>query len=141
MITDEMQLRPSYSEVDKMGYIYHANYVEYCHRARTELMRKMGVHDRALEDENIMLPVISFDIKYKKSGGYDELLTIKTRIVDVPRVRFNFEFEIFNEAGNLLSIAKSTLAFVKMDSRRPIPVPKFFLEILNKKIKQQALCN
>lgn len=66
MIKDEIQIRPRYGEVDQMGYVYHANYVSYCHQARTELLRKLGVHDRVLEEKNVMLPVISFEIKYKK---------------------------------------------------------------------------
>ncbi|GAL66792.1 acyl-CoA thioesterase [Jejuia pallidilutea] len=39
MITDVFKLRPRYGEVDQMGYVYHANYVSYCHQARNELLR------------------------------------------------------------------------------------------------------
>lgn len=125
MITDETQIRPRYDEVDQMGYVYHANYVSYCHQARTELLRKRGIHDNYLEKNNIMLPVISFEIKYKKAAHYDELLTIKTRIREMPKVRFNFEFEVWNEENILLSTAKSTVVFVHKDSRFPIGIPDF----------------
>ncbi len=125
-----MQLRPRYGEVDQMGYVYHANYVGYCHQARTELMRKIGIPDSLLEEKNIMLPVISFDIKYNKPAHYDELITIKTIIKEIPKVRFNFEFEIKNGDGELLTTAKSTVVFVNKDSRYPMAVPEFVEEAL-----------
>lgn len=125
MITDEIQLRPRYGEVDQMGYVYHANYVSYCHQARTELLRKIGIHDSLLEENNVMLPVILFEINYKKPAHYDELLTIRTTIKDMPEVRFNFEFEVRNEEGILLTTATSTVVFVDSKNRFPMGAPVF----------------
>lgn len=125
MITDEIQLRPRYGEVDQMGYVYHANYVSYCHQARTELLRKMKLQDSLLEENHVMLPVISFEINYKKPAHYDELLTIKTRVTEMPEIRFNFEFEIRNKEGLLISDAKSTVVFVDSHSRLPMNIPDF----------------
>ncbi|MFY0712796.1 acyl-CoA thioesterase [Seonamhaeicola sp. NFXS20] len=125
MITDTYKIRPRYGEVDQMGYVYHANYVAYCHQARTELMRKLGVNDCELEAKNIMLPVISFEIFYKKPAYYDELISIKTTIKELPKVRFNFEFEIKNEQNTILSKAKSTVVFVNSKTRLPINIPDF----------------
>lgn len=125
MITDEIQIRPRYGEVDQMGYVYHANYVSYCHQARTELLRKLGIHDNFLEKNNVMLPVLNFEINYKKPAHYDELLTIKTTIKEVPSVRFNFDFEIRNEQNTLLTEAKSTVVFVDSKLRFPMGIPEF----------------
>lgn len=131
MISHTMQLRPRYGEVDKMGYVYHANYVSYCHQARTELLREIGIHDQHLEENNVMLPVISFDIKYKKPAHYDELISIKTTIKEIPRVRFEFDFKIYNERNEVLSIAKSTVVFANATTRLPIQIPLFVKEKLN----------
>ena len=130
MIEDKLQIRPRYGEVDQMGYVYHANYVGYCHQARTELMRKIGIQDSFLEENKVMLPVISFEILYKKPAHYDELLTIKTLVNEIPEVRFNFEFEIRNEKGEIISTAKSTVVFVESISRLPMNIPDFVLEKL-----------
>ena len=140
MITDEIQLRPRYGEVDQMGYVYHANYVSYCHQARTELLRKIGIHDSLLEENDVMLPVISFEINYKKPAHYDELLTIKTKIKDMPEVRFNFEFEVWNEEGILLTTAKSTVVFVDSKNRFPMGVPDFVEKALEN-AKTMNVCN
>lgn len=141
MIKDEMQLRPRYCEVDKMGYVYHANYVSYCHQARTELLRKYGINDSALEEKNIMVPVISFEIEYKKPARYDELITIKTRIEDIPKTRIKFNFEILNEQNITICKAKSTLVFMESKSRFPICAPDFVKEALKKNSKKEFYAN
>jgi acyl-CoA thioester hydrolase len=129
MITDTFKLRPRFGEVDPMGYVYHANYVSYCHQARTELFRKLGINESEFEKKQLILPVISFDIKYKKPAHFDELITIKTTLKEFPKVRLNFEFEISNEQKTILSIAKSTVVFVNSQSRSPICVPDFVEKI------------
>ncbi len=130
MIVDEFQLRPRYNEVDRMGYVYHANHVTYCHQARTELLRKYGLHDEEMEKKGYMLPVISFNIKYKTAAKYDELLTITTTVKKMPKVRFVFDFEIKNEEGKVVSIGNSEVVFVDILNRKPLLVPKFVTEIL-----------
>jgi len=125
MIQDTMQLRPRYGEVDQMGYVYHANYVTYCHQARTELLRKLDLNDKYIEDMNIMMPVISFNIEYKKPAHYDELINITSTIKKMPKTRLYFEFLITNKEEHILSKANSTVVFVDKDSRNPKIVPDF----------------
>ncbi|PQJ68554.1 acyl-CoA thioesterase [Polaribacter butkevichii] len=141
MITDVFQLRPRYGEVDKMGYVYHANYVTYCHQARNELLRKLNLDEIKLEEHQIMLPVISFDIKYKKPAHFDELITIKTTIKEMPKVRFSFQFEIENEQNMLLCKAKSDVVFVDVQSRLPKNIPSFIENILRTKFADNMVLN
>lgn len=124
MIQSKIDLRPRYGEVDQMGYVYHANYVSYCHQARTELMRNLGIHDRALEENQIMLPVISINLRYLKAAKYDELLTIQTTLREMPKTRAVFEFEIRNEANEKICTAVSEVVFVNSISRKPMKVPE-----------------
>ena len=135
MITHKIQLRPRYGEVDQMGYVYHANYVTYFHQARTELLRTMRISDKVLEDNNIMLPVIETNIKYKNPAHYDELLTINTKIATIPSTRFVFEFEIINENNKIICTGNSTVVFVDAKSRKPMIVPKIVLNALSKHIE------
>jgi len=135
MITDIFELRPRYGEVDQMGYVYHANYVTYCHQARNELLRKLGMDEIKLEKNHIILPVISFEIIYKKPAHYDELITIKTTIKEVPKVRLSFEFEIKNEQNTLLCKAKSTVVFADSQSSLPKSTPDFIENVFKTKFK------
>ncbi|RED44024.1 acyl-CoA thioester hydrolase [Winogradskyella eximia] len=135
MITDLFQFRPAYGDVDQMGYVYHANYLKYCHQARNELLRKLDLDEAILEKNNIILPVISFNINYKKPAYFDEVITIKTTIKEMPKIRFNFEFEIRNEQNIFLSKAKSTIVFANSQSRLPKNIPGFIEQILKPKFK------
>ncbi|WP_299781587.1 thioesterase family protein [uncultured Formosa sp.] len=138
MITDVFELRPRYGEVDQMGYVYHANYVTYCHQARNELLRKLGIDEIVLENNQIILPVISFEINYKKPAHFDELISVKTIIKELPKVRFAFEFEVSNAQHIILCKAKSTVVFVDSNSRLPKAIPEFIERILENKFKDKV---
>lgn len=127
-----IQLRPRYGEVDQMGYVYHANYVTYCHQARTELLRQLGIEDHLLEENNIMLPVISMDLRYHKPAGYDELLTVKTSLKEEPRTRFSFQFEFRNEQNELICSANCSTAIVDRFTRKPMRAPALIKQAFNK---------
>ena len=129
-IKGTIELRPRYGEVDRMGYVYHANYVSYCHQARTELLRQLGICDEKLESMSIMLPVIEMNMKYLKPAKYDEVLTVETFINNMPTTRFQFEFEIRNNCGDLLFKANSTVVFVDSKTRKPMKAPKLVTNVL-----------
>ena len=130
MLEDTFTIRPRYNEVDQMGYVYHANHIIYCHQARTELLRKFGISDAELENKGIMMPVISFNIQYKNPAHYDELLTIHTKITELPKIKCLFAYEIKNEKGKLVCRASSEVAFVNMATRKPMITPKIILEAI-----------
>ena len=132
MISGEYKIRPRYDEVDQMGYVYHANYVTYCHQARTELLREFGINDKVLEQDGIMMPVIEMNLKYLKPSGYDEELTVVTRIKEMPITRFKFEFTFENNSGDIVCKANTTVVFVDSESRKPNKVPDFVLDGLRK---------
>ncbi|RKD89941.1 acyl-CoA thioesterase [Mangrovibacterium diazotrophicum] len=128
MIKGEITLRPRYGEVDQMGYVYHGNYVNYFHQARTELMRELGIEDSKLEAQQVMMPVISMNLQYHRPAGYDELLTIHTIIAEEPITRLNFQFEARNEQNQLVCSADSTVVFVDSKTRKPMRIPEFVKE-------------
>ena len=124
MYQDEMKLRVRYSETDKMGYAYYGNYAAYFEVARVELLRELGFTYKKMEEEGIMLPVIDFHIKYMKPAYYDDLLTIKTKLTKKPLSKIEFEYEMYNEAGDLLNTAETILVFVDIKSGRPCKAPE-----------------
>lgn len=141
MITDEYKIKVRYSEVDQMGYLYHANYVTLCHQARTELMRKFEIHDQALESKGIILPVIEMNLRYFKPAFYDEELLIITIIRQVPETKISFEFEIYNSKNEKICKALSILAIVNKLNRKPIRAPKFLKVIFEKEIEKFQYTN
>jgi len=70
-------------------------------------------------------------INFKKSAYYDDLIKVKTQLLKKPSALIEFEYEISNEAGEILSTANTTLAFIDTNKNRPTRPPKYFLEKLN----------
>lgn len=130
MFSSETQIRVRYAETDQMGYVYYGNYAMYYEVARVEAFRKLGFPYKNLEDMGIGMPVLSMDIKYKKAGKYDELLTVRVSIPTMPSVKIRFDYEVINEAGEIINIGTTTLAFMKMDSYKPVRMPQVMHELL-----------
>lgn len=127
---DEIQIRVRYGETDQMGVVHHGNYALYLEMARTEWLRALGISYKEMENQGIILPVISMSLKYKKSAFYDEVIKVKTILKNKPGVKIDFDFEITNEAGEMLVLANTVLAFVDMKTKRPIKCPNYILELL-----------
>lgn len=130
MKSDEIQIRVRYGETDQMGVVYHGNYPLYLEMGRIEWLRKLGVSYKSMEKKGIMLPVVSLSINYKKSACYDDVINVKTQLKKMPAARIEFEYEITNENGEILTTAETTLVFIDMKSNRPVRAPKYILEAL-----------
>ena len=129
-ITDEIQFRVRYGETDQMGVVYHGNYAQYFEIGRTEWLRKMGFSYKQMEEDGIMLPVISLSIKYKKSACYDDLIKVKTKLLKKPTAKIEFEYEILNENNEILTTGNSVLVFMDINKNRPTRCPDYILDQL-----------
>jgi len=130
MIQSDSQIKVRYDEVDKMGYVYHGNYAKYFHISRTELMRALGLSDSELEKYNVIMPVIELNVKYLKPVFYDDIITIRTTLKEMPVTRMKFHHEVFNPDMEKINEAESTLVFVNKQTRRPMKAPGILLEKL-----------
>ena len=126
------ELRVRYSETDQMQYVHHSNYAKYFEIARIEWLRKSGISYKEMEEQGIMLPVVNLLTEFKKPAKYDDVLTIKTAIKQIPTAKIIFTYEIYNQNDELLTTGESTLVFVDMKKNRPIKCPENILEIILK---------
>ena len=123
-------LRTRYAETDQMGVVYYGNYPQYLELGRVEWLRAIGLTYKEMEAEGIMMPVVSLQIQYKKPALYDELITIRTKLKDLPSTKIEFDYEILNEKGELLSTANTTLVFVDAKTFRPVRCPEKVLDLI-----------
>jgi len=128
MICSVINIRVRYSETDKMGYLHHANYLNYFEIGRTEMLRNMGLTYKEMEQDSILLPVLSVNINYNAPSYYDDVLTVKTYIKKKPGIKIFFEYEIYNENSLLICTGNSTLVFIDAVSRKPRTPPDYFME-------------
>lgn len=131
MHKNTISTRVRYAETDQMGFVYHGNYAQYIEMGRLEWLRDLGISYKEMEAKGIMLPVYSLSVRYIKSAFYDDVLSITTSIKKIPSVRIEFEYEIHNQKGELITTAETTLVFIDMKSGRPIKCPNYILEKLN----------
>lgn len=130
MNENEIFIRIRYGETDQMGVVHHGNYVLYLEMGRTEWLRTFGISYSQMEREGVMLPVISMALNYKKSAHYDAIIKVKTQLRKTPSVKIEFEYEITNEAGEILVQANTVLAFINMKTKRPMKCPDYILDKL-----------
>lgn len=119
-----------YGETDQMGVVYHGNYAQYLEIARIDWLDAIGVSYKKMEQEGIMLPVYELNLKFKKSAKFDDELKIETLLKEKPGVRIEFRYLIYNQDGELLTEAETTLIFIDMQRNRPIKCPQNILERL-----------
>jgi acyl-CoA thioester hydrolase len=125
MFQTEIQIRVRYSETDRMGFVYYGHYSTYYEVARVEAIRTLGFNYKELEDDyGILLPVRENWSRYISPAYYDDLLTVKVMIVDMPNVRFEFQYDIFRENGEKIHTGKTTLVFIEKKSGKPCQAPK-----------------
>ena len=127
---DEIEIRVRYGETDQMGVVYHGNYAQYFEIGRVEWLRKFGVSYKQMEEDGIMLPVISLSINYKKSARYDDLIKVKTQLVKLPSATIEFNYEILNESGDILTTGNTSLVFIDINRNRPTRCPQYLLDKL-----------
>ena len=132
MFSSEVKIRVRYGETDRMGYVYYGNYAEYFEVARVEALRELGLNYKDVEESGIMLPVYTFNIKYFKPAFYDDMLTIKTTIKEIPQARITFEYETYNEKKELLNKGETVLVFIDIKTNKPRSAPENFIKKLKK---------
>ncbi|OEK03310.1 thioesterase [Roseivirga sp. 4D4] len=130
MYSASTQIRVRYAETDQMSYVYYGNYAMYYEVGRVEALRQLGFQYKSLEEQGIMMPVHDLQCKYLSPAKYDELLTVKVIIRELPKVRMIFEYEVLNEEGTLVNEGKTTLVFINMETNRPCRAPEALTEVL-----------
>lgn len=130
MYISETTVRVRYAETDKMGYVYYGNYTQYYEIGRVEALRQLGSSYKDMEDNGIMLPVYTCNIKYIKPALYDDLLVIKTTIKELPSAKISFDYEIYNQKNELLNTANTVLVFINTTTHKPCAAPENFMEKL-----------
>lgn len=132
MFIFETKVRVRYAETDQMGYVYYGNYAAYYEVGRVEMLRSLGLSYKSLEASGIMMPVLELYSKFLKPARYDEEITIKIYLKEKPSVRIQFEYELFNETGELINMGETKLVFIDMERNKPCKPPLDFMNRLQK---------
>ena len=128
MITQSTSFRIRYGETDQMGVVYHGNYAQFFEIGRIDWLRAIDISYKNMEENNIMLPVVSLQCDFKKSAEFDDEITVKTTLKKIPTAKIEFDYEITNQKNELLTTGSTTLVFVSMITKKIMRCPDHILE-------------
>jgi acyl-CoA thioester hydrolase len=116
-------VRVRYAETDKMGVVYHSNYLIWFEVGRTDWLRETGCTYRDMEADGIQLPVIEVHCEYRQGARYDDDVEIRTRAKKLSPVRVQFDYEAIRRAdGAILATGHTVHAAIDRQGR-PIRMP------------------
>lgn len=125
MFASSTQVRVRYAETDQMNVVYHGNYAAYFEVARAEAIRTLGISYKELEAMGVVMPIVEMQVKFLRPAHYDDLLTIKTLLKELPTDhRIVFHHEVYNEAGKLLTLGNVVLYFIDKYSKCKCSMPE-----------------
>ena len=126
-------IRVYYEDTDAGGLVYHANYLKFAERSRTEMLRKMKIEQNILKEKyNIQFVVKKLFIEFFIPAKLDDLLKIKSEILNIYPAKINMQQNIYHKI-QLLAKIDLTLGSVNTEGK-PTRLPKFVLNKLNTNI-------
>ena len=118
------QVRVRYADTDQMNVVYHGNYATYFEVGRTESIRHLGFTYKDMEAMGVIMPVVEWHAKFVRPAHYDDMLTIKTILKELPHDhRVEFFQEVYNEREKLLTTGKAVLYFIDAKTKNKTNMP------------------
>ncbi len=129
LIHHSTEYRIRYSDTDKMGVVYHGNYLRFFEIARTEMLRSMGLPYAELERSGYMLPVLESYAAYLLPATYDDLLHLHASIEDEVAAKMTIQYSITRQDDTLVT-GWTRHVFVTSHNFKPVRPPKHFVDIV-----------
>ncbi|MBR0572808.1 MULTISPECIES: tol-pal system-associated acyl-CoA thioesterase [Pasteurellaceae] len=124
-------IRVYYEDTDAGGVVYHANYLHFFERARTEFLRQSGFSQQQLLTQSLAFVVKKMDIDYKSAARLDDLLNVETEVIELGKAKIVFSQSIWKE-DRCLNKAIVVIACVNLNQMKPVAIPEEIRQILKK---------
>lgn len=134
MSISEHLVRVYYEDTDAGGVVYHARYLHFFERARTELLRSLGFEQQNLFQEyQLAFVVKKMDIDFVKAAKLDDKLVVKTKIAKIKRASIIFEQFLYRDE-TLLVTCEVLVASVDLQVFKPVAMPKSINKLLSQQL-------
>jgi acyl-CoA thioester hydrolase len=132
LLTHKTSYRVRYSDTDKMGFAYHANYFRWFEIGRSELFRHLGLSYKEIEAQGFFLPLTEVQCQFKAPSEYDDLLIIETTLDTGVKAQLKFDYSIHSEDLKKL-LAKGFTKHACVDHKgRLVRPPDFIIDTIRK---------
>jgi len=126
-----------YSDTDSYGVVWHGSYLRWLEMGRVELCNSMGLNINELHDQNIALPVVSLNVKYKSSARLENVMIVETEISEFKGFTVTFKQSIKSkETGKTFIEAEFVVVAISNDGKLYRRMP----EVLTKKFNEVLAC-
>ena len=124
----ETRFRVRYAETDQMGVVYHSNYIVWFEVGRVEMLRQMGFSYREMEQQDdTHIVVVDVRCRYKLPARYDDLICVRTCLLNVRESFLRFGYEIFRDNDQALLAEGETVHLVVGADMKRTPLPEKYL--------------
>jgi acyl-CoA thioester hydrolase len=133
------RVRVRYAETDQMGVVYHSNFIIWFEVGRVELLRELGFTYKEMEADGLHLPVAEVKCRYKASAMYDDVVLIRTRMVNLRGFLIHFSYEAVRESDGTLLAEGETIHIVVGRDMQKTSLPAKYMATFKKAMgeKQQ----
>ena len=127
----ETEIRVRYAETDQMGIAHHANFLIWFETGRSELCRAKGFSYKEMEDTaGVLMLVAESYCRYKSPAYYEDLLTVRTKVLEMRSRSLRFFFEIHRASDDMLIAEGETLHIITDKSRKIRKMPEIYRNLL-----------
>lgn len=124
-----LNFKVQYADTDAYGVVWHGSYLRWMEEGRVELLEDYGLKiDKLQKEQDVIMPVIELDIKYKYSAKLMDKIVLKTKIIELTKTTVTFLQEIFIKETNKLSVSAIVKATALKGGRVMRSVDEFFKE-------------
>lgn len=130
----ESAVKVRYAETDKMGVVYHANYLVWFEIARTELLEQLGYPYEKIEEQGFISPVLKAEINYGSPLRYGDTAIVRVRLIELSGVKSTYYYEIYKSDQDMdteepCCSGKTTHCMVEEHSFKPVSLKRLIPEL------------
>jgi acyl-CoA thioester hydrolase len=118
--THRIEVRVYYEDTDFSGAVYHAAYLHFFERGRTEFLRAEGIHHFELAKDGVAFAVRSMEIDFPRAAHIDDLLTVDTTVVEVSGARLVLD-QAISRGGQTIVTARVVVVAVRDGKAARLP--------------------
>ena len=123
-------VRVYYEDTDAAGIVYHANYLKFMERARTEWLRALGFEQDALAREHgVVFVITESTLAFKRAARFNDELVVRSTLERLRGATIEFAQAVTDQAGNAFCSARNVVACVTANNLQPRRIPAHMMEI------------
>jgi acyl-CoA thioester hydrolase len=121
-MTHQFHTRVYYEDTDLAGIVYHANYLKFIERARSEMVREAGISQTALKaGQGIVFAVRRMEMDFIAPARFEDDLRVETRLIGVKGASFDLDQSVWRGADRLYAAKVQVVCLT--DSGRAVRIP------------------